>query len=58
MWSEVQLEISKLDWRDGGGKKGREGERKGRRTEGILLCNDLIITLVNEELEQQLNEAK
>ena len=33
MWSEVQPEISKLDWRD--------GEGKGRRG-GILLCNGLM----------------
>ena len=33
------LRISKLDWRDGGG----EGEKKGRRRGGILLCNGLII---------------
>ena len=32
------LRISKLDWRDGGGKK----KEKGRRSEGILLCNGLI----------------
>ena len=31
------LRISKLDWRDGGGKK-----EKGRRRGGILLCNGLI----------------
>ena len=31
------LRISKLDWRDGGGK-----EKEGRRG-GILLCNGLII---------------
>ena len=30
------LGISKLDWRDGGGKEGR------RRREGMLLCNSLI----------------
>ena len=29
------LRISKLDWRDGGGKEGRKG--------GIVLCNGLII---------------
>ena len=34
------LRISKLDWRDGGGK-GREGG-KGRRRGGILLCNGLM----------------
>ena len=30
------LRISKLDWHDG------EGEKKGRRRGGILLCNGLI----------------
>ena len=35
------LRISKLDWRDGGGKGRREGG-KGRRRGGILLCNGLI----------------
>ena len=33
------LRISKLDWRDGG------EEGKGRRREGILLCNGLIASL-------------
>ena len=37
------LRISKLDWRDGEGKKGRRGEGKKRRRGGILLCNGLII---------------
>ena len=32
------LRISKLYWRDGGGKKKEKG-----RSEGILLCNGLII---------------
>ena len=42
------LRISKLDWRDGGGEEGEEGrrrgegEKKGRRRGGILLCNGLI----------------
>ena len=36
------LRISKLDWRDGGGERGEEGE-KGRRRGGILLCNGLIM---------------
>ena len=35
------LRISKLDWRDGGGKNGRKGV-KGR-SEGILLCNGLML---------------
>ena len=36
------LRISKLDWRDGGGKEGRREGGKGRRRGGILLCNGLI----------------
>ena len=35
------LRISKLDWHDRGGKKGREGVNG--RSEEILLCNVLII---------------
>ena len=37
------LKISKLDWRDGGGKEGRREGGKGRRRGGILLCNGLIL---------------
>ena len=36
------LRISKLDWRDG------EGEGKGRRRKGILLCNGLMNRLAGD----------
>ena len=41
------LRISKLDRHDGGGE---EGEKKGRG--GILLCNGLMVFLIQKELPQ------